>query len=58
MLLNFKNFCATLLAIITLNNIQPVSAFASSENVGLFKEPLRVMLVPTDGGTEDVLELT
>lgn len=53
MLLNFKNFCATLLAIITLINIQPVSAFASSENVGLFKEPLRVMLVPTDGGTED-----
>ena len=53
MLLNFKNFRAALITIATLIIIQPVSAFASSENVGLLKEPLRVMLVPTDGGTED-----
>ena len=54
MLLNFKNFRAVLaITIATLIIIQPVSAFASSENVGLLKEPLRVMLVPTDGGTED-----
>ena len=51
MLLNFKNFRTTILTIITLIYIQPVSAFASSENVGLFEKPLRVMLVPTDGGT-------